>query len=108
MTHDDSNIKFPNLHEKAVKNFLNYFQIMLILNGYVYLVVDPHSDSARHVESLEYQYLGAVGELDKHNNLSRTRARPQMPEQPARKTSLVEIVYNQVKEDLDITEEIPS
>ncbi len=40
--------------------------------------------------------------------LSRTRARPQMPEQPARKTSLVEIVYNQVKEDLDITEEIPS
>ncbi len=74
----------------------------------VYLVVDPHSDSARHVESLEYQYLGAVGELDKHNNLSRTRARPQMPEQPARKTSLVEIVYNQVKEDLDITEEIPS
>ncbi len=73
-----------------------------------YLVVDPHSDSARHVESLEYQYLGAVGELDKHNNLSRTRARPQMPEQPARKTSLVEIVYNQVKEDLDITEEIPS
>ncbi len=35
MTHDDSNIKFPNLHEKAVKNFLNYFQIMLILNGYV-------------------------------------------------------------------------
>ncbi len=39
MTHDDSNIKFPNLHEKAVKNFLNYFQIMLILNGYDGLVM---------------------------------------------------------------------
>ncbi len=37
MTHDDSNIKFPNLHEKAVKNFLNYFQIMLILNGYDFI-----------------------------------------------------------------------
>ncbi len=63
MTHDDSNIKFPNLHEKAVKNFLNYFQIMLILNGYlgsIYNVLQPYIESSFHLSHFEIGFVSGV------------------------------------------------
>ena len=71
----------------------------------IHLVVNPHTQQACWIESMDYEYLGEVALLDKQANLSRKRHRPVVTEQTTlKKTSLVEILYEQSSALLDITD----
>jgi len=53
------------------------------------LVVDPHTQTALHVESLSGDYLGSVTPLDKNSNLHRKRQRPNpAPEQQPKESAV--------------------
>lgn len=44
------------------------------------MVVDPHQQCAKWIESLDYEYLGPVHPLDKIANNQRSRQRPSLSE----------------------------
>ena len=69
----------------------------------VLLVIEPHTQKAKFVESLEYEYLGEIAALDKYHNLSHKRSRPKIKSSTSKSEGLVEIAYQQEKEKLDIT-----
>lgn len=80
-----------------------FFEVPYKLCGKkIYLVVDPHENTAIKVESLEGEALGGVSKLDKKNNCHRKRQRPtEKNSKPThadkQKTSLVEITYEKYK-----------
>ena len=72
----------------------------------VYLVVEPHQQQAKWIESLEFHYLGPVHPLDKVANNQRQRARPTQAsssQDRTGRTSLVEMAYQKAAEQLDIS-----
>lgn len=73
---------------------------------HVYLVIDPHEEKAKWIESLEYERLGSVHPLDKHANINRKRKRPVVPNRNQKsKISLVEVAYKQTADILNLTKE---
>jgi putative transposase len=72
----------------------------------VRLVVDPHTQTAKYVESTDGNWLSEVFPLDKQANNHRQRHRPSQPESPPSKPkhSLVEAAYEQSQKQFDITE----
>jgi len=69
----------------------------------VYLVFDPHEKKALHVESLEYNYLGAVHPQDKRANLNRQRQRPDSATSTTSAKGLVDLMHDNSKDVYDIT-----
>lgn len=71
----------------------------------VYLVVDAPTGTAKYIESLEHQQLGAVFPLDKQANNSRTRVRPNatLNSTIAPKTYYIEALYKKINKQFDTT-----
>jgi len=72
---------------------------------HVYLVIDPHEQKAKWIESLSYERLGPIHPLDKQANINRKRRRPIAPSDQEAKTSLVEVAYQQTANILNLTKE---
>ncbi|MHA2039259.1 MAG: DDE-type integrase/transposase/recombinase [Promethearchaeota archaeon] len=72
---------------------------------HIYLVLDPHNEQPKWIESLEYERLGHVHLLDKQANNNRKRKRPATINKHKSKTSLVEVAYKEAADILDLTKE---
>lgn len=74
---------------------------------HIYLVIDPHEEQPKWIESLEYERLGHVHLLDKYANNNRKRKRPAVLNNKQKsKTSLVEIAYKQAADILNLTKKV--
>jgi transposase InsO family protein len=73
----------------------------------IVMVIDPYTNDATHVESLDFEKLGDVSRLDKQENLTRKRARPQAQSciTTKNKSSFIEDLYESAKDKFNITEE---
>jgi len=65
----------------------------------VYLVIDPQQQSAKWIESLDYEQLGPVHPLDKIANLQRSRQRP-LPVIPTSKAvaSFIDVTFEKTQQ----------
>lgn len=83
----------------------NKYEVPFELSGkLVYLVIDPHAQTAISVESMEYDTLAPVFPLDRHANCQRRRQRP-VTSVPSNKASkkFVEELVEKTKDQFDIT-----
>lgn len=82
------------------------FEVPYELSGQtIYLVIDPHPQDAKWVESLDYEYLGPVHLLDKRANCHRSRQRPDEKKPVANQydNGLIDALLEKSKADFDIT-----
>jgi putative transposase len=83
----------------------NEYEVPFELSGTeVYLVVDPHKQTALSVESMKYETLAQVFPLDRHANCQRSRQRPVISA-PSKKPSkkFVEDLCDKAQDTFDIT-----
>jgi putative transposase len=69
----------------------------------VYMVFDPHQQTAKWIESLDGERISDVFALDKQANNERQRHRPQPAKAPSKpQSSLIELAYDKAKKQFDI------
>jgi len=73
----------------------------------VYLVVDPHQQTALTIESMKYHTLGPVFPLDRQANCRRRRQRPEMSKASGRHgKKFVEALVDNTEDTFDVTNTI--